>query len=419
MIQFALLYGLGFLSATLLVMVLAAPVYRRIVRYTEHRLTATMPISPAEVRAQRDMARAVYAAENARARQELTEEREKSLALQLSFDRLSQQAAELTAGQHERTMQIEEMSIEAADLRSRLRREETFIQQLKEALRRVESNAAAKEAEAETLRARVQKLTLDLDHLNINLSTSETAADHLKQRIATLTGERESLRTDLKLMTTRAKQAEQRLAQQEARVARLEEKLSRESAEKADTQEALERRLQEIETLRGRGNGLDVEWHEPITGSYPLPRKKTMQAERKALSAKRRNVRREPGFDWTPPVDPHTPADSQETDVMATVNDQAEALRLRSATLGEELAAAATPERDEMLRRELAEMAADMVALTAATEGPASPILSILERDPTAGTEASASAEADRTRASLAARARQSMTDYNAAGSEA
>lgn len=414
MIQFALLYGLGFLSATLLVMVLASPVHRRIVRYTEDRLKATMPISPAEVRAQRDMARAVYAAENARTRQELVEEREKSLALQLAFDRLSQEAADLNAGQHERMMQIEEMSIEAADLRSRLRREEAFIQQLKEALRRVESNAAAKEAEIETLRARVQKLTLDLDHLNINLSTSETASDHLKQRIATLTGERDSLRTDLKLMTTRAKQAEQRLAQQEARVARLEEKLSREAAEKADTQEALDRRLQEIERLRGRGSGLDVEWHEPITGSYPLPRKKTMQAERRALSARRR----EPGNDRMPPVDTPIPADPvEEAPAMADMKEQAEALRLRSATLGEELADAATGERDETLRRELAEMAADMVALTAAAEGPASPILAILEREPATGTEQPADAQADR--ASLAARARKSMTALNAAGTEA
>ncbi|SIQ18020.1 hypothetical protein SAMN05880590_102445 [Rhizobium sp. RU35A] len=414
MIQFALLYGLGFLSATLLVMVLASPVHRRIVRYTEDRLKATMPISPAEVRAQRDMARAVYAAENARTRQELTEEREKSLRLQLASDRLTQEAANLGASQHEMTMQIEEMSIEAADLRSRLRREEGFIQQLKEALRSVETGAAAKDAEIEKLRARVQKLTLDLDHLNINLSTSETASEHLKQRLASLRDEGESLRGELKQMTRRARDAEQRLSREEARVARLEEKLAQEAAEKADTQDALERRLQEIERLRGRAGGAAVEWHEPVTGSYPLPRKKAMQAERKAVSTRRR----EPRLERMPPLEaPTLTAPSEDAQAMADVKEQADALSLRSASLGDALAGAATPERDEVLRRELAEMAADMVALTAAAEGPGSPILSILEREPLASRDDADRNETDA--ASLAARTRQSIATLNAAGTEA
>ena len=89
MIQFALLFGFGFLSAVLLVMILAPAVHRRVVVYTENRLKATMPISPSEVRAQRDMARAVYAAENARTKQELLQERDKAVGMQIRFDKLA------------------------------------------------------------------------------------------------------------------------------------------------------------------------------------------------------------------------------------------------------------------------------------------------------------------------------------------
>ena len=66
MIEYALLFALGFLAAVLVGMVFAPIVQRRIVRFAEDRLKATMPLSPQEVRAQKDAARAVYAAENAR-----------------------------------------------------------------------------------------------------------------------------------------------------------------------------------------------------------------------------------------------------------------------------------------------------------------------------------------------------------------
>ena len=62
MIEYALLFGLGFLTAAFLVFLVSPAVHRRIVWYTENRLKATMPLSPQEVRAQKDMARALYAA---------------------------------------------------------------------------------------------------------------------------------------------------------------------------------------------------------------------------------------------------------------------------------------------------------------------------------------------------------------------
>lgn len=397
MIQFALLFGLGFLSATLLVMVLAPAVHRRVVRYTENRLKATMPISPAEVRAQRDMARAVYAAENARTRQDLTEERDRNVALQLRFDRLSDEAAQLHAGHHEMQMQVSDMSVEAADLRSRLRREEGLIQQLKQTLATVEETLAAKNSESDTLRKRIQKLTADLDHLNIDLSTRDSTADSLKQRAAALREEREALRTDLKLMTTRAKDAEQRLMQEEARTARLEEKLMREIAQKTDTQEALDRRMQEIEQLRGRSGSDDGEWREPVTGSYPLPRKKIAAVEKYALTTrKRRN-----GTQISEDSAPASIADRSDPS-MPDLSPFEEDISARSAALGVELSRPAPPEADEALRRELATIAADMVALTAVAEGPTSPIIAILGKDAGAGDD-----EADHP--SLATRARQSI----------
>ncbi|MBP2548675.1 chromosome segregation ATPase [Neorhizobium galegae] len=411
MIQFALLYGLGFLSATLLVLVLAPAVHRRVVHYTENRLKATMPISPAEVRAQRDMARAVYAAENARTRQELAEERDRNVSLQLRFDRLSDEAAHLQASHHEMQMQVSDMSVEAADLRSRLRREEGLIRQLKQSLSAVELTVASKNGEIETLRKRIHKLTGDLDNLNIDLSTRDSTADSLKQRAAVLREEREALRTDLKLMTTRARDAEQRLSQEEARSARLEEKLAREMAQKADTQDALDRRLQEIEQLRGRDTADADEWREPITGSYPLPRKKIAALEKHALSARKHRRGRNRPQDGQPAVAETTDDRSEQT--MRDLGQMQDDIRARSAALGAELSSPTPLQSDETLRRELATIAADMVALTAVAEGPTSPIMAILDKDDEARRDGdNTSGNADEP--DLARRARQSLDRIHA-----
>jgi predicted nucleic acid-binding Zn-ribbon protein len=358
------------------------------------------------VRAQRDMARAVYAAENARTRQELTEERDRHVALQLRFDRLSDEAAHLHASHHDMQIQVSDMSVEAADLRSRLRREEGLIQQLKQSLATVEETVATRNAEIETLRKRIQKLTGDLDHLNIDLSTRDSTADSLKQRASALREEREALRTDLKLMTTRAKDAEQRLMQEEARAARLEEKLMREIAQKADTQEALDRRLQEIEQLRGRSGAGDGDWREPVTGSYPLPRKKIAAVEQHALSSrKRRNGRNRPQ-DSQPPED-------RNDETMRDLSQMQDDIRARSAALGAELSSPAAAQPDETLRRELATIAADMVALTAVAEGPTSPIIAILDKDAEARHDTD-DADSHADEPDLASRARQSLARIHA-----
>lgn len=95
MIEYAILFGLGFLTATLLALLIAPAIHRHIVAYTENRIRATMPISPQEVRAQKDMARALYAAENAKVRQELDTEREKNTSLRLANEAASSDAYRL------------------------------------------------------------------------------------------------------------------------------------------------------------------------------------------------------------------------------------------------------------------------------------------------------------------------------------
>ncbi len=389
MIQFALLFGLGFLTAALLAMLIAPAIHGRIVRYTENRLKATMPISPQEVRAQRDLARAVYAAENARTKQELVDERDKSLALKLRHEKLAEEARRLQSENHDLQMQINDMDVEAADLRSRLRQEDSYIQQLKAAVEAAEEADAAKGMEIETLERQLAKMTTDLDGLRIDVSARDTEIENLKFRITSLRDERDALRADIKLQTSRAKDAETRLSQEEHRAMRLEDKLAREIAARSDKENALERRLQEIERLKEKLRNSGSETREVSRVSRKSG--KSNGVSLKDVSTPRNEAAELPEANGT--------ADASISDVIAAspkLSAMADEVHNRSRALSDRLLKAKSDVHDEALRDELASIAATMVALTAKAEGSDSPIFPIL-----ATKQSTSSAD----RESLAARA--------------
>ncbi|TIV95442.1 MAG: hypothetical protein E5V85_20875, partial [Mesorhizobium sp.] len=61
MVQSILFFALGFLCAVFLVSLIAPAVWRRAVVLTRRRLEASMPLTPAEILAEKDRVRAEFA----------------------------------------------------------------------------------------------------------------------------------------------------------------------------------------------------------------------------------------------------------------------------------------------------------------------------------------------------------------------
>lgn len=346
MIEYTLIFAMGFMAAALLVMLVAPAVHQRVVRYTENRLKATMPLSPQEIRAQKDMVRALYAAENAKTQHDLTREREKSLGLTLKNETLSSEAARLVTETKELKVQIEDMSTEAADLRSRLRRSDVEMSTIRETLKRVEISAAAKDVELEERAHRMARLISDMDTMRIEAMSRDTEIDTLKTRIQGMRDEREDLRRENKLLGKRAKDAELRLAQEEHKVLRLEDVLARDAAERADASSLVERRTRELRDLRAK--------------------LKTANAQlREAQRALREAGIAIPDAKDTPMPEDEIANSNLATDTTALEND----IRRSQTALTERLLKAKASTEDDALREELGDIAAKMIVLTAAREG--------------------------------------------------
>ena len=366
MIEYALIFGLGFLCAILLVSLIAPAIHRRIVSYTEKRLRATMPMSPQEVRAQKDMARALYAAENARTRQELDSEREKALALKFKNESAQGDAGRLLAETRELKLQLEQMTLEAGDLRAKARHHEDAVARLTTKLNDAEETAIARTQEISNLTKRVGAISRELDDLKIALSARDLEVEQAKNKATSWRKEREDITRQLEEAAAKARETAQHMNRESRKIARLEDQLAKEMARNADSEMLLERRAQEIARLKERVAGDDGTRNEASA----------------ALAT-----------DTAPLTQSSTPAQTPER-----LSREIEDIRNQGTALTERLLNIKGEANDEAIRKEIGQIAARMIALTAAQEGESSPIPALI-----------ANAESVGDRQSLANRASELM----------
>ena len=383
MIEYALLFALGFLAATLAGLLVAPAIQRRIVAYTENRMKATMPLSPQEVRAQTDMARAAFAAENARVSQKLVREREKSTQLAVKNEALKRDASRLAGDNADLKAQIEEMNVGAGDLRSALRHEDEKFARLKAQLESAEREILHKKREIEILNANRDLLQTDLNDGMIALAARETEIENLKSRLLALRHEREKLLEGLRAAQGNLKETVLKLAREEGRSRQLETKLSREISQSAGKDTALERRAAEIGRLREKLKGVAVDTKASARQSRPPEAKPLFAAPPET-----------PQIEFTNGAEPMNGANGM--DIPSLEAD----VRDRGAAVAQHLAQASSPQDDAVLREEIADIAARMIVLTDAREGAASPIRTLLDQ---------AGPGADPNRISLAERAKDML----------
>jgi hypothetical protein len=405
-IEYAILFGLGFLTATLLALLIAPAIHRRIVAYTENRIRATMPISPQEVRAQKDMARALYAAENAKVRQELDTEREKNTSLRLANEAASSDAYRLGEQNRSFSLKIEELTLEIGELRAALDASEERAGTIAANLLQQEQAANERASQMSDLTARLTNLTRELDDSKITAATRDLEAEQAKQTASRFRKEGETATRELQDVAARNKEAMTAVARESRKVTRLEEQLATLMAKNADLDTMLTLRNQDVARLKeqlaaigGRSNDMIIRLPNPA-----VPVEKAVNPPQPAAPAPAA------ALDTAPVVeDEVTEAMAAEDTVVSPVVERAapakegleqeiEDIRNQGTALTERLLNVRGTSNDEPIRLEIARIAAEMIALTAAREGETSPIPGLLAK-------ASVSSE----RESLATRAKVVM----------
>jgi chromosome segregation ATPase len=354
MIEPIMFIAIGFLVAGLLVIGFIPMVHARAVRLTRRRLEAMTPMSMAEIHADKDQLRAEFAMSTRRLEMSVEQMKAKTSSQLAEIGKKSEAIGRLKIELGEKAAALlgVEAKLNATAEEVQTARNELAVKS--ETLRETERMLAVRAAELAKFNSQLDQSSLTADSRRVELVVLQAQAEVLKDQIESYEKETRSLQSHLdaqaeKLETANALLAEERIKSDTfgARIKELDSQLTVQTTEA----ESLGKRVQELLAQLDQYERLAVE-HEHTAERF------RNQAEA---------------------------AQRTEADVRAALTArEAERERLQQeiATLKRE-AENAGAERMEtaVMRERIHDVAAEVAGLTAALEGPGSPIEAILASD--------------------------------------
>ena len=376
MIEAAFLFGLGFLIATLLALIVSVPIAARVRANTRDRLEASVPLTLNEIQADKDQLRAEFAMTTRRLEMSLDGLREKASTQLIEINRKRDELAKL-AEEH------------AAKLAVLAEAEERGAQ-LEADLEAREERLAETEAKLDAVQADLEERAATLDRYEEALKAATRDVDAHKEELAARDDRLSTLDAQAKGERERFRKLEGEAADARREIARLEADLAKEQARNAKLEAAVDR----LEETVGEDGTIDAEARraraeeENAQVAALEERVTALQAENVELQADLAKALARTGA-----VLEHASQDNVDA-ALETLRDENAALardlddaRTTIEAQKVELAAAQLSGREDweverrenaIVRERINDLAARVTAMTAEIEGPSSPIHKIL-----------------------------------------
>jgi len=377
MIEPIMYFGIGFLVAALVGLVVIPLVHGRAVRLTMRRLEAATPLSMAEIQADKDQLRAEFAMSTRRLEVSVENLRTKSTSQLAELGKKGDAINRLKIELGEKTATI--FALEARDkaLRDQLRTTEEEFSVKTSAMLDAQRALGDKEAELARLMGALDERSNIAEAQKVDIVALKTQVDALKDRLAGATSDLKTVEDRRDAERVELKAATQELQQERGKVENLGRRVSElEQALVAQTTEAeiLGRRAHDLEIRLGeqsRALGESENELKHIRGEFEAARK--TEADLRAAVAE---------------LDGRANSATQqlraENAQLKAELDQAKAERDRVGqefnTMKREAEESWASERVEnaLLRERINDVAAEVARLASALEGPNSPIDAIL-----------------------------------------
>lgn len=366
-----LYFILGFLSAAFIAALMVPAIWRRAVRLTRRRIEASVPLTVEEIRAEKDGLRAGHAVEAAKLNFELKTARDKVAAQSVT---MSADRRHIEAVESERAELKDQLTATEGDLRTArddIRRKEEATAALSTALAQAEEMLAARETQFNQLGRQYEDLTYQTSQRQIEIVSRESEVERLKSQLAALRSKRKDAERASRVAGLEINAAREAAEAQKKRAEALESRIRELSGDIADRDELVERRGREVERLRGRLRPVLA----AVGGTAVEGQVDELQRTNARLAAENAELAARLG--GTEGVDPVKAAEDRALKLRAEIAG----LLRQNKRLRDEIEAAASPARAAAtldLRERMQSLAAEMVALTAAVEGPQSPIEAVL-----------------------------------------
>ncbi len=367
MIQSTLFFILGFLCAAFLVLVVAPAFWRRAVKLTRKRIEASMPLTLNEIHAEADSVRAEAAMTIRRLEINVKTLKEKVAEQLVEINRGREELRRLADENVERSRIFVAAVAKAPEPHAISPNREQEITVLTRKLGQADERIANGASELEQLGKMYEDLSFVSSSRQIELASAEE--------------EIERLSTDMSRLRSQRKDVERRLEEIAAENEALKEALATERKRFAD----LEHETDRMRTLLNDGESRD---REPAR--LPKPAGEDQQTAsgrdlRLASQPSKTNPQTAMPDGPKPPQPPVTPGRDARDDRFAQLAAERDRLERQLTASVREIKAlrdtdgaksveANGMEGDAILREQIHELAAEVVGLTASTEGPDSPI---------------------------------------------
>jgi chromosome segregation ATPase len=251
MIEPIMFFGIGFLAAALIGLVVIPLIHGRAVRLTMQRLEAATPLSMAEIQADKDQLRAEFAMSTRRLELSVEQLKNKTTSQLAEIGKKGDAINRLKVELGEKSATI--FALEARDkaLRDQLRATEEEIAAKTGAMHEAHRALSDKEAELEKAMGELDEQSSFADAQKVELVALKTQVDALKDRLTHAGNEvrdaedrREAERVELKAATQELDEERGKVQNLGRRVGELEQNLAAQSAEA----EILGRRAGELDT---------------------------------------------------------------------------------------------------------------------------------------------------------------------------
>jgi chromosome segregation ATPase len=245
-----LFFLLGVLACGFVVVLFAPAAWRRAVRLTRRRIEATLPLTPAEIQAEKDGVRAEFAVATRRLEMEIQALRQKNATQQVEINRGDQAAGQMRAQQETADRALADSEARTSELRAELGQREEQLRQLAHSLAEAEKMIEARAGELEKLGRMYDEASFSSSNRQIELVARESELEQARQDTTILRAERKDVEKRQQEAVAEARAAREGLRAERKRVADLDRKLERLLATLADREDKLDRRERDLARLR-------------------------------------------------------------------------------------------------------------------------------------------------------------------------
>ncbi|WP_348629557.1 hypothetical protein [Mesorhizobium sp. Z1-4] len=379
-------FSLGFLCAGFLALMVAPAIWRRAVVLTRRRIEASVPLSLNEIQADKDRMRAEFAMSTRRLEMSVKSFKEKAAAQIIEINKNRDELHRLAEERTEKNEALTSLEANAGELRNELRRREEQLQQLSNKLLDAEAKLEERALELDKMGRMYDEATFASSSRQIELVARETEVEKLSTDVSGLRDQRKEADRKVREMAAETKAAQDALKLEKRRAADLESRLERTISTLSDREEKLDRREKELGRLReeiktnsGSESDLSAEVSKVQEEKVKLEgevAELTLQMSKLLEGAK--------GADIEKAMEKLNADRDRIEGRLKTLVEENKKLRKQVEAFERDKSDDWDEERREnaLLREQINDLAAEVVNLTLALDGPDSPIRKALDETP-------------------------------------